>query len=88
MVRARLLIVRITIEPNRISILSYSGPDRSISRESLKEANMLRSRRYRNRTLGDFLKELDLTEGRATGIPTIQKKLRENVSPKATIETD
>lgn len=56
--------------------------------ESLKEANMLRSRRYRNRRLGDFLKELDLTEGRATGIPTIQKKLRENGSPKATIETD
>lgn len=80
--------VEITIEPDRISILSYSGPDRSISMESLKEANMLRSRRYRNRRLGDFLKELDLTEGRATGIPTIQKKLRENGSPKATIETD
>ena len=80
--------VEITIEPDKISILSYSGPDRSISLESLKEANMLRSRRYRNRRLGDFLKELDLTEGRATGIPTIQKKLRENGSPKATIETD
>lgn len=80
--------VGITIEPNRISILSYSGPDRSISMESLKEANILRSRRYRNRRLGEFLKELDLTEGRATGIPTIQKKLRENGSPKATIETD
>lgn len=80
--------VEITIEPDRISILSYSGPDRSISMESLKEANMLRSRRYRNRRLGDFLKELDLTEGRATGIPTIQKKLRENGSPKATIDTD
>ena len=35
-----------------------------------------------------FFKELDLTEGRATGIPTIQKKLRENGSPKTTIETD
>lgn len=80
--------VEITIEPDKISILSYSGPDRSISMESLKEANMLRSRRYRNRRLGDFLKELDLTEGRATGIPTIQKKLRENGSPKAIIETD
>ena len=30
---------------------------------------MLRSRRFRNRRLGEFLKELDLTEGRATGIP-------------------
>lgn len=34
------------------------------------------------------LKELDLTEGRATGIPTIQQKLQENGSPRATIETD
>lgn len=31
---------------------------------------------------------LDLTEGRATSIPTIQKELLENGSPKATIETD
>lgn len=80
--------VEITVEPDKISILSYSGPDRSISLESIKEAKSLRSRRYRNRRLGEFLKELDLTEGRATGIPTIQKKLLENGSPKATIETD
>lgn len=26
-------------------------------------------RRYRNRRIGEFLKELDLTQGRATGIP-------------------
>ena len=80
--------VEITIEPDRISILSYSGPDRSISMHAIREAKSLRSRRYRNRRLGEFLKELDLTEGRATGIPTIQKSLAENGSPKATIETD
>ena len=80
--------VEITIEPDKISILSYSGPDRTISMESIRDANILRSRRYRNRRLGEFLKELDLTEGRATGIPTIQKKLRENGSPRAVIETD
>lgn len=80
--------VEITVEPDKISILSYSGPDRSISMEDINEAKALRSRRYRNRRLGDFLKELNLTEGRATGIPTIQKKLRENGSPKAMIKTD
>ena len=48
----------------------------------------MKARRYRNRRLGDFLKELDLTEGRATGIPTIQKALRDNGSMAATIETD
>lgn len=80
--------VEITIEPDKISILSYSGPDRSISMEDINEAKSLRSRRYKNRRLGDFLKELNLTEGRATGIPTIQKKLRENGSPRAVIKTD
>lgn len=80
--------VEITIEPHQISILSYAGPDRSISMTSIKEAKFLRSRRYRNRRLGEFLKELELTEGRATGIPTIQKALLENGSGKATIETD
>ena len=48
---------------------------------------MLKSRRYRNRRLGDFLKELDLTEGRSTGVPTIQTKLAENGSPRAVFET-
>ena len=48
---------------------------------------MLKSRRYRNRRLGDFLKELDLTEGRSTGVPTIQAKLAENGSPRTIFET-
>ena len=80
--------VEITIEPTHIDILSYAGPDRSISNEAIKEAKKLKARRYRNRRLGDFLKELDLTEGRATGIPTIQKALKDNGSGPATIETD
>ena len=81
-------LVEITIEPHRISILSFSGPDRSISMQSIKEARSLRSRRYRNRRLGDFLNGLNLSEGWATGIPTIQNELEKNGSPYATIETD
>ena len=80
--------VEITVEPDHIDILSYAGPDRSISAEVIKAARKLKARRYRNRRLGDFLKELDLTEGRATGIPTIQKALRDNGSMAATIDTD
>lgn len=80
--------VEITIEPNKISILSYAGPDRSISSEAIRKAERLKSRRYRNRRLGDFLKELRLSEGRATGIPTIQDELRRNGSAPACIETD
>lgn len=80
--------VEITIEPTHIDILSYSGPDRSITAEAIKAAKKLKARRYRNRRLGDFLKELDLTEARATGIPTIQKALKENGSERASIDTD
>ena len=80
--------VEITIEPNRISILNHGGPDRSIPLEVVRKAQTLRCRKYRNRRLGEFLKELELTEGRATGIPTIQRKLKDNGSSQATIDTD
>ena len=80
--------VEIRIEPNGVTILSYSGPDRSISMEAIRLAKTLKARRYRNRRLGDFLKELDLSEGRATGIPTIQEELSKNGSSLARIETD
>ena len=80
--------VEITVEPERISILSFSGPNHTIPMEAIQKGISLRSRRYRNRRLGEFLKELDLTEGRATGIPTIQEELEANGSPAAMIETD
>ena len=37
---------------------------------------------------GDFLKELDLTEGRSTGISKILKVIKENGSPPPEFETD
>lgn len=46
------------------------------------------NRRYRNRRIGDFLKELHLTEGRNTGFKKILDALEENGSPKPTFETD
>ncbi len=52
------------------------------------QTGTLFSRRYRNRRLGDFLKELDLTEGKATGIPIIKRALANNGSPEAQFETD
>ena len=32
------------------------------------------SRRYRSRRIGEFLKELDLAEGRSTGLPKILRR--------------
>ena len=46
------------------------------------------SRRYRNRRIGEFLKELDLTEGRSTGISKIIKAMAKNGSPAPEFETD
>lgn len=46
------------------------------------------SRRYRNRRIGAFLKELDLTEGRSTGISKILQEMAINGSPVPEFEID
>ena len=46
------------------------------------------SRRYRNRRIGEFLKEMHLTEGRNTGFRKIRNALRNNGSPEPLFETD
>lgn len=73
--------VEIRIYPDSINIINYGGPDRSIKSDAFK-VGPIKPRRYRNRRLGDLLKELDLTEGKATGIPRIKKALKENGSPE------
>lgn len=52
------------------------------------EKGIIRIRRYRNRRIGGFLKELELTEGRGTGIPTIIRTLKDNGSPAPLFDTD
>ncbi len=54
------------VEADKIEIISHPGPDRSVTIEGLKTFHVT-SRRYRNRRIGEFLKELHLTEGRSTG---------------------
>ena len=77
--------VRITAE--ELVILSYPGADRSIRMEDLQKGQAV-SRRYRNRRIGEFLKELDLAEGRSTGVPKILRAMRENGSPAPVFESD
>jgi len=79
--------IEIRIYPNSICFINQGGPDRSIRLQAFN-TGLIRSRRYRNRRLGEFLKELELTEGRATGIPTILKTLKENGSPAPQFNTD
>ena len=71
------ITVRITNES--IEITSFPGFDRSISNKDIEKGE-IRSMMYRNRRIGDFLKELRLIEGRNTGFPNAKKALKENGS--------
>lgn len=77
----------IEVSPEELVVLSFPGPDRSIRLEDLQAGRAV-SRRYRNRRIGEFLKELELTEGRATGIPKILRVMKSNGSPPPVFETD
>ncbi len=79
--------VEIRVYPDKLIILNYGGPDRSIKLTEFQKGSVF-PRRYRNRRLGDFLKELDLTEGKATGIPTIRRVMQTNGSPMPEFQTD
>lgn len=79
--------ITVTITPEKMEILSLPGPDRSITDEHL-ESRILVSRRYRNRRIGDFLKELEIVEGRNTGVPLILSSMENNGSGLPAFETD
>ena len=79
--------IEVRVLPEKIEILSHPGADRSVSLEGLKKYKAV-ARRYRNRRIGEFLKELHLTEGRNTGFHKILKALDQNGSPRPLFETD
>lgn len=73
--------IEVRVEKEMIEIVSFPGPDRSVTKEGLKRYKVS-NRRYRNRRIGDILKELHLTEGRNTGFGKILRALEENGSTK------
>ncbi len=79
--------IEIRIDQHELLVLSFPGPDRSIKLADLQQGRAV-SRRYRNRRIGEFLKELDLTEGRSTGLPKILRVMQHNGSPAPIFETD
>jgi ATP-dependent DNA helicase RecG len=79
--------VEVRVNPDGIEIVSYPGPDASIRIEALNSDKIV-ARRYRNRRIGEFLKELELTEGRCTGIPKIRAAMKKNGSPPPKFSTD
>jgi ATP-dependent DNA helicase RecG len=79
--------IEVRINRTSISVVSHPGPDASITATDIKMGKML-SRRYRNRRIGEFLKELEFTEGRGTGVPKMRRALQANGSPEPTFYTD
>ncbi|MBK9492300.1 MAG: putative DNA binding domain-containing protein [Haliscomenobacter sp.] len=79
--------VKIRVEPHAIIMYNCGGPDRSIKREDFASGRAI-PKRYRNRRLGDFLKELKLTEGHSTGLPAMRKAMYQNGSPEPVFDFD
>jgi ATP-dependent DNA helicase RecG len=79
--------IEVRVLPTAIEIISYNGVDPSLKQSDFDEGT-IRNRRYRNRRIGEFLKELNLTEGRGTGIPTMKRVLNRNGSPKPLFDTN
>jgi len=50
-------------------------------------AGEIRSRQYRNRRIGEFFKEIELSEKQSTGITKILRTLEYNGSPPPEFET-
>ena len=80
--------IEVQIWPDAIEILSFPGPVPPVNARILAENQRIVARDYRNRRVGDFLKELHLTEGRGTGtclpvgkVPTIKRAMERNQSP-------
>ena len=79
--------VEIRIYLDKIMIINYPGPDKWIDMEKFAQGK-IRARKYRNRRIGEFFKEIDLSEKQGTGIPKILRELRKNGSPSPIFDTD
>lgn len=79
--------IEVRLFSNRLELISYPGPLPPLNKVKL-QSGKISARKYRNRRIGDFLKELHLTEGRGTGILKIIKEMARNGSPKPIFDTD
>jgi ATP-dependent DNA helicase RecG len=80
--------IEVQVWPDKIEVLSFPGPVPPVNASVLKTHRRIVAREYRNRRIGDFLKELRLTEGRGTGFPTIYKSMADNGSPAPVFDSD
>ena len=79
---------KVFLYPDRVEIISYPGPVPGIEAHHLGSEGHVPPIPARNRRIGEFLKELDLAEGRFTGVPQIYDSMRQNGSPAPTFDFD
>lgn len=79
--------VEIRIYLDQIQIINFPGPEHYIDMEKFA-AGKVRARRYRNPKIGEFFKEIDLSEKKSTGISKILRALERNGYPLPEFETD
>ena len=79
--------IEVRIDLDRIDVISYPGPLPPLNKNNIND-DVVISKRYRNRRIGDFLKELKLTEGKNTGFKKIRNAMKNNRSPKPMFITD
>ena len=79
--------IEVRVDGDTLEIVSFPGPDRSVTLEGLRTFHVT-NRHYRNRRIGEFLKEIHLNEGRNTGFRKILRALEHNGSPLPEFETD
>ena len=79
--------IEVRVLSDRIEIVSHPGADLSVSIDGLQRYEELSSN-FRNRRIGEFLKELHLIQGGNTGFTKIINALAHNGSPLPLFETD
>ena len=79
------ITIRITKE--QIEITSFPGFDRSITDQNIRQGNYI-SRRYKNKRIAEFLRDLNLIEAKNTGIPKAIRAMEKNLSPKIVFDTN
>jgi ATP-dependent DNA helicase RecG len=79
--------IKVNVFADKMEIISHGGAMPPIVQDDFKK-DRITTMKYLNRRIGDFLKELHLTEGKGTGIPKIKRAMRNNGSNEPIFETD
>lgn len=79
--------IKVNILADKMEIISHGGAMPPITKDDFKKDRII-TMKYLNRRIGDFLKELHLTEGKGTGIPKIKRAMKNNGSDEPIFETD